>query len=119
MTIGTSIIDMEHFKKLTAKPRFLAKYYSPQEMKFLMEKNFSVPIMAEMFAAKAAFVKALGINAHGVKLNDVSVLTDYSGAYYLSLTGKAKIILVAKKYRTLVSCSHHKISAISTIILYD
>lgn len=119
MTIGTSIIDMEHFKRLTAKPRFLAKYYSPQEMKFLMEKNFSVPIMAEMFAAKAAFVKALGINAHGVKLNDVSVLTDYSGTYYLSLTGRAKIILVAKKYRTVVSCSHHKISAIANVLLYD
>lgn len=119
MTIGNAIIDMEHFKRLTAKPKFLAKYYSPQEMKFLMEKNFSVPIMAEMFAAKSAFVKALGINAHGVKLNDVSVLTDYSGTYYLSLTGRAKIVVVAKKYRALVTCSHHKISAIANVILYE
>lgn len=119
MTIGTTILDMEHFKKLTAKPKFLAKYYSPQEMKFLMEKSFPTPVMAEMFAAKTAFVKALGINAHGVKLNDISVLTDYSGAYYLSLTGRAKIILVAKKYRTAVSCGHNKISAISNVILYE
>lgn len=119
MTIGTTILDMEHFTRLTAKPKFLAKYYSPQEMKFLMEKNFSVPIMAEMFAAKSAFIKALGINAHGVKLNDISVLTDYSGTYYLSLKGRAKVIIVAKKYRTAVSCAHNKISAISNVILYE
>lgn len=119
MTIGTTILDMEHLKKLTAKPKFLAKYYSPKEMKFLMEKSFPIPIMAEMFATKTAFVKALGINAHGVKLNDISVLTDYSGAYYLSLTGRAKIIIVAKKYRTAVSCAHNKISAMSNVILYE
>lgn len=119
MTIGTTILDMEHFTKLTAKPRFLAKYYSPQEMKFLMEKSFPVPIMAEMFAAKTAFVKALGINAHGVTLNNISVLTDYSGAYYLSLSGRAKIILVAKKYRTAVSCAHSKRSAMANVILYE
>lgn len=119
MTIGTTILDMEHFKKLTAKPKFLAKYYSPQEMKFLMEKSFPIPVMAEMFAAKTAFIKALGINAHGVHLNNISVLTDYSGAYYLSLTGRAKVILVAKKYRAAVSCAHNKISAMSNVVLYE
>ena len=84
MTIGTTILDMEHLKKLTAKPKFLAKYYSPKEMKFLMEKSFPIPIMAEMFAAK-----------------------------------RAKIIIVAKKYRTAVSCAHNKISAMSNVILYE
>lgn len=119
MTIGTTINDMEHFKKLTAKPKFLAKFYSPQEMKFLMEKSFPIPIMAEMFSAKTAFIKALGINAYGVKLNEISVLTDYSGAYYLSLTGRAKLILVSKRYRTAVSCAHDKNSAMANVILYE
>lgn len=119
MTIGTSIIDMEHFKRLTAKPKFLAKYYSPQEMKALMQKSFPIPVMAEMFAAKTAFIKALGINARGVKANEISVLQDYSGAYNLSLAGRAKIVIIAKKYHTAVSCAHHKISATATVVLYE
>lgn len=119
MTIGTTINEMKHFKKLTAKPRFLAKYYSPQEMKFLMEKSFPLHVMAEMFSAKTAFVKALGINAHGVKLNEISVLTDYSGAYYLSLSGRAKLIVISKKYRTAVSCAHSKRTAMANVILYE
>ena len=52
MTIGTSIIDMAHFKRLTAKPKFLARYYSPQEMKFLMGKNFSVRIIYAKLATE-------------------------------------------------------------------
>ncbi len=84
-----------------------------------MEKSFPIPVMAEMFAAKTAFIKALGINAHGVKLNEISVLTDYSGAYYISATGRAKIIIVAKKYKTAVSCAHSKRSAMSNVILYE
>lgn len=119
MTIGTSIIDMEHFKRLTAKPKFLAKYYSPHEMKALMEKSFPVSVMAEMFASKTAFIKALGINAQGIKMNEVSVLTDYSGAYYLSMTGRAKIAIIAKKYHAAVSCAHNKNSVVANVILYE
>ncbi|MGN0674149.1 MAG: holo-ACP synthase [Oscillospiraceae bacterium] len=119
MTIGSYIIELDRFKKLAPKPRFLAKYYSPQEMKFLMEKHFPLYSTAEMFAAKFAFLKAMGISSNGLKMNEISVLTDYSGAYYISLSGKAKKAFSLKRCRIGVSCSHTKNIVQAIVIFYE
>ncbi len=119
MTIGSYLVELDRFKKMAAKPRFLAKYYSPQEMKFLMERHFAKYTMGEMFAAKFAFLKAMGINGKGIRLNEISVLTDYSGAYYISLSGTAKKAFAAKKYRVAVSCSHTKNIASGIVTFYE
>ncbi len=119
MTIGSYLVELDRFKKMAAKPRFLAKYYSPQEMKYLMEKHFPMFAMGEMFAAKFAFLKAMGINSTGIRLNEISVLTDYSGAYYISLSGKGKKVFAAKKCRIAVSCSHTKNIASGIVTFYE
>lgn len=119
MTVGNFIVEIPRFRKLTAKPRFIAKYFSPQEMKFLMEKHFPVYTIAEMFAAKFAFVKAIGINAQGCSLNEISVLTDYSGTYYISLAGKTKKLFASSRRRICIDCTHTKNMALATIVLYE
>lgn len=97
MITGSYFIEVPRVKKLLQKPKFLARLYSPQEMKFLMEKHFPVFNIAEMLCAKCAFIKAMGISATGIKMPEISVLTDYSGAYYISLAGKAKKSLCNEK----------------------
>lgn len=119
MTIGTFIVEIPRFRKISAKPKFLAKYFSPAEMKFLMEKHFPLYSIAEMFAAKLAFVKALGMNAQGCRLSQISVLTDYSGAYYISLTDKAKRVFAPTHRKISIDCTHTKNVAMATIIFYD
>ena len=119
MIIGSYLVELDRFKKLVSKPRFIAKYYSPQEMKFLMEKHFPLFVQGEMFAAKFAFMKAMGINASGIKMNEISVLTDFSGAYYISLSGKAKKVFATKKCRIAVSCSRTKNIASAIVMFYD
>lgn len=119
MTMGSYLIELDRFRKLSPKPRFLAKYYSPQEMKFLMEKHFPLFVTAEMFAAKFAFMRAMGISSSGIKLNEISVLTDYSGAYYISLSGKAKKAFALKRCRIAVSCSHTKNIASAIVTFYE
>ena len=119
MTIGSYLVELDRFKKMAAKPRFLSKYYSPQEMKFLMEKHFPKYTMGEMFAAKFAFLKAMGINSTGIRLNEISVLTDYSGAYYISLSGKAKKAFALKKCRIAISCSHTKNITSGIVTFYE
>ena len=119
MNIGKFVIDMERFKKISAKPKFLAKFFSPQEMKFLMEKHFPIYRIAEMFSAKMAFLKAMGITAKGCKLNEVSVMTDYNGIYYISLSGKAKTVFAAKHRKIAMDCSHTRHVALATVILYE
>lgn len=119
MTIGSYLIEMPRFKKVSAKPKFLARFYAPAEMKFLMEKHFPTPVMAEMFAAKLAFLNAMGIHSRDYKLNEISVLTDYGGNYYISLSGNSKKAFAAKKLRTAVSCSHARNMAIATVVFYE
>ena len=119
MTIGSYFIEIPRIAKVSAKPKFLARFYAPAEMKFLMEKHFPVPTIAEMFAAKMAFLNAMGIHARDYKLNEIAVLTDYSGNYYLSLSGNSKKAFAAKRCRVAVSCSHTRNMANSTVVFYE
>ncbi|MBQ2823240.1 MAG: 4'-phosphopantetheinyl transferase superfamily protein [Oscillospiraceae bacterium] len=119
MIIETYHVDMPHFRELIKKPKFLARLYSPQEMKFLMKKNFSPYITAEMYCAKMAFRKVMGANFSGCDFREISVLADYTGGYYISLSGEAKHRFMPLKLRASVSCSHSKSLASSTVLFYD
>lgn len=119
MTIGSSIYEIDRLKKLTAKPKFISRFFTPHEMKFLMERHFPLYSISEMFAAKTAFIKAMGINAQGLKLNEISVLTDLSGAYYLSFAGRSKAAIVVKKCKAIVSCAHTRHIVTANVVLYD
>ena len=119
MITGSYFIEVPRVKKLLQKPKFLARLYSPQEMKFLMEKHFPVFNIAEMLCAKCAFIKAMGISATGIKMPEITVLTDYSGAYYISLAGKAKKAFAMKRARISISCSHTRSIASAIVIFYE
>ena len=86
-------------------------------MKFIMGKNFSPNTMAEMYCAKIAMKKAIGARFRGCSIQEISVLTDYSGKYYVSLTGGAKKRLVSTKMKISVSCSHSKALAMATVLI--
>jgi len=119
MITGSYIIEIPRISRLAQKPKFLARIYSPQEMKFLMEKHFPVTKIAEMFAAKVAFIKAMGISGTGSRMCEISVLTDFGGAYYISLSGKTKKIFTMKRARISVSCSHTRNLASAIVIFYE
>jgi len=119
MITGSYFIEIPRIRKLAQKPRFLSRVFSPQEIKFLMEKHFPVPKIAEMFAAKCAYLRALGISGKGSRMTEISVLTDYGGAYYISLSGNTKKIFALKRCRISVSCSHTRNLASAIIIFYD
>jgi phosphopantetheine--protein transferase-like protein len=118
MTQGLYFADMTTMKKLAASPRFRSRFFSPQEMKFLMSKNFSPYVIGEMFCGKAAFVKALGPTTfRDCKMSEVSVLADYSGSYYLSLAGNAKKHLERAKLQAIVSCARNKSLIMANVII--
>lgn len=109
--------DMPHMRELVKKPKFISRVYSPQEMKFIMGKNFSPNIMAEMYCAKIAVKKAIGPRFRGCSIQEISVLADYSGTYYISLSGEAKKRLISAKMKISVSCSHSKTLAMATVMI--
>lgn len=111
--------DMPHMRRLIKNPRFLSRFYSPQEMKFLMDRNFPPYVTAEMFCAKLAFKKAMGMSFKGCDLREVSVLADYSGAHYISLSGESKKRFKLKNMKINVSCAHSKALAMATVVFYE
>lgn len=119
MIMETYLADTNHIKKILKNPRFLSRVYSPQEMKFIMSKNFSPYIMAEMYCAKLAFKKVMGTSFRGCSIQEISVLANYSGTYYLSLSGETKKRFVLNKMHTSVSCSHSKTVIMATVLLYE
>lgn len=115
--IGTDIIEIDRINKAVINTKgFLNKTFTEKEMELFSEKKMRAQTIAGNFAAKEAFVKALGIGMRGITFKDIEVLRDELGKPYINLSDK-----VAEKYslefNVLVSISHNKESAISFVIL--
>lgn len=118
--IGTDIIEIERIAKEIERERMLEKYFSEDEMKFLDEQSAAtrIPTAASCFAAKEAFVKALGMGVRGFVLKEVEILRDDKGKLILRLKEDARRVALsksAKRYH--VSISHCKEYAMATVIL--
>ncbi|MDR0987196.1 MAG: 4'-phosphopantetheinyl transferase superfamily protein [Ruminococcus sp.] len=118
MNIGIHTIDYEHFKKVAVNPKFRSKILTSREMKFLMGKGFSTRIIAEMYCAKIAFIKAMGGTVSGCKMDEISVLQDWAGLSYIAVSGRTKIRLDAKGCKVTCSFTYSKLSATAVVVLY-
>lgn len=105
MVIGTYFADLKRLKKLSLNPKFLSKYFSPREMKALMDNQFSPNLIAEMFCIKVAFKKVMRINYKSGRLSDISVFTDYSGTHYITLSGDARKNFDMRSNKINISCT--------------
>ncbi|MCL2054355.1 MAG: hypothetical protein FWG90_08005 [Oscillospiraceae bacterium] len=119
MNKGLYFADMDKMKKLAASPRFRSRFFSPQEMKFLMSKNFSPYTIGEMFCGKVAFKKAIGASFRDCKMCEVSVLADYSGSYYLSFSGSSKKLITDMGKQVYISCAHNKSMVMSSVTIVE
>jgi phosphopantetheine--protein transferase-like protein len=116
MFVGLHTIDFKKFCKIAGKPEFRSRILTSQEMKFLMQRSFSTRILAEMYTLKGAFIKAMGGSGAGCKCSEISVLEDYSGTPYISLTGITKRIFDNKHCKMSVSASVTRVTATGIVI---
>lgn len=119
MLNGIHVIEIDRIKNSMKNPKFLSRFYSPQEMKFLMKKHFNPYYVAEAFCAKLAFVKAMGPSFRGCRLNQVSVLMDYNNSPYISLEGESKMKFAAKKCQMTISVSYSKVYAVGVVTFFQ
>ena len=119
MNNGVHIIEIARIKHSLENPKFLSRLFSPQELKFLMGKHFSPSFISEVYCAKCAFVKAMGMSFRGCTLNQISVLTDYIDSPYISLTGATKMKFASKKCQMTVSISHTKTYAAAVVTFFQ
>lgn len=115
---GTDILEIDRIKKSIKSPKFLARVFSPAELKYFSNKSFNPSTITANFCAKEALSKALGTGFRGFSLSDISVLRDSMGAPYFILTGNAKKIVTQEKFKLSVSLSHSKEYATAVVIAY-
>lgn len=118
--IGVDICSVSKIEKLISQnPKFISKYYSASEQLYLKKKNnVKWQSAAAMFAAKEAFLKALGVGLGACNICDISLEHQDNGKPFIILHGKAKELLDARLSKAIhVSISHEKDIAIAFLII--
>jgi len=96
--IGSDIARVERFTRAMKRhgPRFAERILGPDEQALWLHKAQPAAFLAKRFAAKEAFVKALGLGLRqGLQWGDIQVLNDALGKPYFLLNGEAERLLLA------------------------
>ncbi len=122
--IGTDIINVSRIEKILRKNKiqFKKKIFTKKEIFYCDSKKNSESYYAKRFAAKEAFVKALGTGfSNGLLHKDVEIINNKKGKPIIKMSPRsAKIInkiLKNKKYSIHLSLSDDKPWAVATVII--
>ena len=109
---GVDLIEIGRLKRCVQYPHFMQRVFSEEERNLFLSKGNPLPTIAANFAAKEAFLKAMGTGVRGFSLTEVATLRDGAGRPYLHLTGRAKQLAEQRGMNFSVSISHTKEYAI-------
>ena len=125
MKIGVDIVDVVRMEKFIQNERFLNKYFTDYEIKYVHKKDRSsrsTQALAGIYAAKEAFLKALGIGiGGGIDLNEIEVNHTKLGKPIIRvITPKAQIVLTKLEVTNIdVSISHTDEVCIANCLIED
>jgi len=118
---GIDIVDISRFEKFVREnnePLF-NRVFTPMEKAYCAAKKRSAQHYALRFAAKEAFLKALGTGLRdGLSWRDMEVINDPQGKPELNLTGRAEELFRQNSLaHVFLSLSHDGNYAIASVIL--
>jgi len=114
--IGLDLCGVSRMEALVKDGRFLAKYYTPLERDYIANRGqMAAASAAGMYAAKEAFLKAVGTGLAGAALNEIEVSHTPLGQPVLNLYGKAAQL--ARGMTAFVTITHEGDMAAATVIL--
>jgi len=123
MIVGTGV-DVAEVVRIKAAwerfgERFLARVFTPDEVRYCISKLNAAERLAARFAAKEAGMKAAGTGLRrGVTWHDVEVVRELGGRPTLRLSGKlAEFASRLGATRAHLSLSHTEEQAIAFVIL--
>lgn len=121
--IGVDLARIERFQQLLDAGRHavIERVFTREEQAYSLAKRSPASHLAVRFAAKEAYLKALGTGLRmGIRWQDVSVVQDSLGCPSLQLSGRAAELLVEKgARRTHLSYSHDGLYGVATVVLED
>lgn len=117
--IGIDITDIRTMEESIQSEAFKRRVFTLAELEAVQEYGNKAEHLAGKFAAKEAFMKALGAGIwQEVWFTQVEVLNDESGKPYLKVSGEAAKRLEASSAKTIhVSISHSGGMAVAVVIL--
>ncbi|MFN2257331.1 MAG: holo-ACP synthase [Desulfuromonadaceae bacterium] len=119
--IGTDIVRVERFDEFIAHNNrgVLERLFTRTELEYALPRRQAAEHLAARFAAKEAFLKALGTGLReGLTWQDMEVCKDHYGAPSLKLSGRAEELFHARSLHTVfLSYSHEREYAVATVVL--
>ena len=119
--IGTDISDIHRFQRFVDQNNMplLKRLFTERERSVCGMNRTSASRLAGRFAAKEAFLKALGTGLRdGISWHDMEVVNDELGKPDLHLTGRALELYNEKEIkRIFLSLSHDAGCAIAMVVL--
>jgi holo-[acyl-carrier protein] synthase len=118
---GIDIVDISRFERFVRENNeaLLNRLFTPHEREYCAARKRSAQHYALRFAAKEAFLKALGTGLRdGLSWRDMEVVNDPAGKPELALSGRAaELFLLNGLTRSFLSLSHDGNCAVASIIL--
>ncbi len=118
--IGTDLIEVERVaEKMEKKAGFKELVFSPEEIIYCEAKTNKYEHYAARFAAKEAFLKAIGTGwRSGTAFNEIEIYNDTEGKPELRFLGvTAGTVAEMKAGKIFVSLSHLKTMACAMVII--
>lgn len=118
--IGIDICEVQRFDRLIDNETFLKKVFTVEEVKYCLKQRSPGQFFAARFAAKEAFVKAMGtgIGRKGISLKEIEVKKDGLGKPYIELYGDTKSAVYEDgKKSILLSISHEAKAAVAVVLI--
>ena len=120
MKLGNDIIEIERIRQAIERSSlFVERVYTPHEIDYCESRNKGrYESFAGIYAAKEAFIKALGTGMRHGSWQDIEIYHDELGAPLIRLQDTFKDIYETVGYTDIhVSISHCREYAMSTVIL--
>lgn len=121
MKIGTDIVEIDRVQRALAKTEhFKQRVFTEVEMSYCEGRGKQcVASYAGIFAAKEAFVKALGVGFRQGSWQEICIGHDAWGAPVLQVSGTFQKLLIKSGYtRISLSISHSREYATAQVLLW-
>lgn len=119
--IGVDIVKIKRFEEALGRwgDRLSNRVFTPQELSICQDKARPARHLALRFAAKEAFLKALGRGMfQGVAWHDIEITNDPSGRPHMKVWGEAERLCREKGIREIfLSISHEAEYGVAQVLL--
>lgn len=115
-TNGIDIVYIPRIKKLIKKPYVLSKIFTQKELEYWQEKKHNLDVLAGIYAAKEAFLKASGFNLANILSLNIEISHNENGAPFYTFYNELKE--KTKSFKISLSISHDANYAIASTIIF-